>query len=69
MQRDQATRGWDSDVTKQVDLRRVLDETSNKEIVMEELKAKLEWEKQYSKMLEELIAHYQRELNYLKAKS
>ena len=37
--------------------------------VMEELKAKLEWEKKYSKMLEELIAHYQREINYLKAKS
>ena len=35
--------------------------------IMEELKAKLEWEKQYSKMLEELIAHYQREINYLKA--
>jgi len=34
---------------------------------MEELKAKLEWEKQYSKMLEELLAHYQREINYLKA--
>ncbi len=36
---------------------------------MEELKSKLEWEKKYSKMLEELIAHYQREINYLKAKS
>lgn len=35
---------------------------------MEELKAKLEWEKKYSKMLEELIAHYQRDINYLKAK-
>jgi len=34
---------------------------------MEELKAKLEWEKKYSKMLEGLIAHYQREINYLKA--
>ncbi len=34
---------------------------------MEELKAKLEWEKKYSKMLEELLAHYQREINYLKA--
>jgi hypothetical protein len=36
---------------------------------MEELKAKLEWEKQYSKMLEELIQYYQRQIDYLKAKS
>ena len=36
---------------------------------MEELRAKLEWEKQYSKMLEELIIHYQKELNYWKARA
>jgi hypothetical protein len=36
---------------------------------MEELKAKLEWEKQYSKMLEELIQYYQRQIDYLKEKS
>jgi hypothetical protein len=36
---------------------------------MEELKAKLEWEKQYSKMLEELIIHYQKELNYWKSRA
>jgi hypothetical protein len=35
---------------------------------MKELEAKLKWEKQYSKILEELIAHYQREIDYLKAK-
>jgi hypothetical protein len=51
-----------------MDLCKLLDKTGNKEIVMEELKAKLEWEKKYSKMLEELIAHYQREINYLKEK-
>lgn len=69
MQRNQTTRGRYPDVTKQMDMCKLLDKTSNQEVVMEELKAKLEWEKKYSKMLEELIAHYQREINYLKAKS
>lgn len=68
MQRAKTARGRNPDVSQQMVLCKLLDKKSNQEIVMEELKAKLEWEKKYSKMLEELIAHYQREINYLKAK-
>jgi hypothetical protein len=69
MQTNQATRGGCPDVTSKMALCSMLGSPSDQEVVMSEIKSKLAWEKRYSKMLEELIGHYQLEINYLKAQS
>lgn len=72
MQRDESSRGRDSDESKQVVLRGVLgeevgDQTSETEaMTMKEMRDKLAWHLKYIDMLEDLICHYQREVNYWK---
>lgn len=72
MQRDESSRGRDSDESKQVVLRGVLgeevgDQTSEAEaMTMKEMRDKLAWHLKYIDMLEDLICHYQREVNYWK---
>lgn len=72
MQRDESSRGRDSDESKQVVLRGVLGEeggSTQSEIeamTMKEMRDKLAWHLKYIDMLEDLICHYQREVNYWK---
>ena len=70
MQRDESSRGRDSDESKQVVLRGVLDEEGGSQeleaMTMKEMRDKLAWHLKYIDMLEDLICHYQREVNYWK---
>ena len=70
MQRDESSRGRDSDESKQVVLRGVLDEEGSSQeleaMTMKEMRDKLAWHLKYIDMLEDLICHYQREVNYWK---
>ena len=74
MQRDESSRGRDSDESKQVVLRGVLgEEVSSQEseaeaMTLKEMRDKLAWHTKYIDMLEDLICHYQREVNYWKAR-
>ena len=72
MQRDESSRGWDSDESKQVVLRgmlgeEVLNPTPEAE-AMKEMRDKLAWHIKYIDMLEDLICHYQKEVNYWKGR-
>ena len=70
MQRDESSRGRDSDESKQVVLRGMLDEEGSGQeleaMTMKEMRDKLAWHLKYIDMLEDLICHYQREVNYWK---
>jgi len=70
MQRDESSRGRNSDESKQVVLREVLDEEGGSQeleaMTMKEMRDKLAWHLKYIDMLEDLICHYQREVNYWK---
>lgn len=74
MQRDEATGGRDSDEPKQVVLRGVLGEEISRQesqgeaMTLKEMRDKLAWHTKYIEMLEDLICHYQREVNYWKAR-
>jgi len=74
MQRDEATGGRDSDESKQVVLRGVLGEevsgqkSKDEAMTLKEMQDKLAWHTKYIEMLEDLICHYQREVNYWKAR-
>ncbi len=74
MQRDEATGGRDSDESKQVVLRGVLgeevsgQESKDEAMTLKEMRDKLVWHTKYIEMLEDLICHYQREVNYWKAR-
>ena len=72
MQRDEGSGGRDSNEPKQVVLRGMLDEegsgTQSEAMTMQEMRDKLAWHTKYIDMLEDLICHYQREVNYWKAR-
>ena len=74
MQRDEGSGGRDSDESKQVVLRGMLgeevgDQTSEAEaMTLKKMRDKLAWHTKYIEMLEDLICHYQREVNYWKAR-
>ena len=72
MQRDEGSGGRDSNEPKQVVLRGMLGEESSGEeseaMTMQEMRDKLAWHTKYIDMLEDLICHYQREVNYWKAR-
>lgn len=72
MQHNEGSRGRDSDEPKQVVLRGMLDEEGGSKeseaMTMQEMRDKLAWHTKYIDMLEDLICHYQREVNYWKAR-
>ncbi len=72
MQRDEGSGGRDSNEPKQVVLRGMLGEESGgaepEAMTMQEMRDKLAWHTKYIDMLEDLICHYQREVNYWKAR-
>lgn len=74
MQRDEGSGGRDSDESKQVVLRGMLgeevgDQTSEAEaMTLKQMRDKLAWHTKYIEMLEDLICHYQKEVNYWKAR-
>lgn len=72
MQRDEGSGGRDSNEPKQVVLRGMLGEEGGgaepEAMTMQEMRDKLAWHTKYIDMLEDLICHYQREVNYWKAR-
>ena len=74
MQRDESSRGRDSDESKQVVLRGMLgEEVCNSPIeteamTLQEMRDKLAWHGKYIEMLEDLICHYQKEVNFWKTR-
>lgn len=72
MQRDESSRGRDSDEPKQVVLRGMLgkedDGQEPEAMTLKEMRDKLAWHTKYIDMLEDLICHYQKEVNYWKAR-
>ncbi len=72
MQRNEDAGRRDSDESKQVVLRGMLgeevgDQTPEAE-AMKEMRDKLAWHTKYIDMLEDLICHYQKEVNYWKGR-
>ena len=72
MQRDEGSRGWDSDESKQVVLRGMLGaqicDPSLETEAMKEMRDKLAWNNKYIEMLEDLVCHYQKEVNFWKGR-
>lgn len=72
MQRNESTGGWNPDEPKQVVLRGMLGEEGVDQepeaITMKEMRDKLAWHAKYIDMLEDLICHYQKEVNYWKGR-
>lgn len=74
MQRDESTRGGNPTEPHDMVLRRVLgsqiiNETPEAEaMTFKEMQDKLAWHTKYIDMLEDLICHYQREINFWKAR-
>jgi DNA-dependent RNA polymerase auxiliary subunit epsilon len=72
MQRDESSRGWDSDESKQVVLRGMLGtqicDPSLETEAMKEMRDKLAWNNKYIEMLEDLVCHYQKEVNFWKGR-
>ena len=74
MQRDESSGGRDTDESKQVVLRGVLGEevvhqTPEAEaMTLREMRDKLAWHGKYIEMLEDLVCHYQKEVNYWKGR-
>jgi hypothetical protein len=72
MQRDEAARGGNTDESREMVLRQLLgaqDSPSESETKsLREMRAKLAWNAKYIDMLEELIVHYQKEVNFWKGR-
>lgn len=72
MQRNESTGGWNPNESKQVVLRGMLDEEvgsqESEAESMKEMRDKLAWHLKYIDMLEDLICHYQKEVNYWKGR-
>lgn len=72
MQRSEDAGRRDSDESKQVVLRGMLGEevfdTTPEAETMKEMRDKLAWHTKYIDMLEDLICHYQKEVNYWKGR-
>lgn len=74
MQRDESTGGGNPIEPHDMVLRRVLgsqiiNETPEAEAMMlKKMQAKLAWNAKYIEMLEDLVCHYQREVNFWKGR-
>ena len=70
MQRDEAARGGNTDESSQVVLRQLLgsENVPTESETIRELRDKLAWNAKYIDMLEELIVHYQKEVNFWKGR-
>lgn len=70
MQRDEAARGGNTDESSQVVLRQLLgsENVQTESETIRELRDKLAWNAKYIDMLEELIVHYQKEVNFWKGR-
>lgn len=72
MQRDEAARGGNTDESREMVLRQLLgaqDSPSESETKsLKEMRDKLAWNAKYIDMLEELIVHYQKEVNFWKGR-
>ena len=74
MQRDESTGGGNTNESDQVVLRGVLGEEvvntppEAEAMTLKEMRDTLAWNAKYIDMLEELICHYQREVNFWKGR-
>jgi DNA-dependent RNA polymerase auxiliary subunit epsilon len=72
MQRDEAARRGNTDESREMVLRQLLgaqDSPSESETKsLREMRDKLAWNAKYIDMLEELIVHYQKEVNFWKGR-
>jgi len=72
MQRDESAGGRDTNEPHEVVLRGVLGTqvggTQTEAVTLKEMQDKLAWNAKYIDMLEDLICHYQREVNFWKTK-
>jgi len=74
MQRDESAGGRDTNEPHEVVLRGVLGEqvsstqTPTEGMTLKEMQDKLAWHTKYIEMLEDLICHYQREVNFWKTR-
>jgi hypothetical protein len=74
MQRDESARGRDSNEPEQVVLRGMLGEevintaSEAEAMMLKKMQARLAWNAKYIDMLEDLICHYQREVNFWKGR-
>jgi hypothetical protein len=74
MQRNESAGGRDTNEPHQVVLRGVLGEEivntphEDEAMTLREMRDKLAWNAKYIDMLEELICHYQREVNFWKGR-
>lgn len=74
MQRNESPRGRDSDESRQMVLRKVLGSQivnaapETEAMMLNKLQARLAWNAKYIDMLEDLVCHYQREVNFWKGR-
>jgi hypothetical protein len=74
MQRNESARGRDSNEPEQVVLRGMLGEevintaSEAEAMMLKKMQARLAWNAKYIDMLEDLICHYQREVNFWKGR-
>ena len=72
MQRDEAARGGNTDESREMVLRQLLgaqnSPSESEATSLREMRDKLAWNAKYIDMLEELIVHYQKEVNFWKGR-
>lgn len=72
MQRDEAARGGNTNESHEMALRQLLGDqnvpTEPEATSLREMRDKLAWNAKYIDMLEELIVHYQKEVNFWKGR-
>jgi hypothetical protein len=70
MQRDETTRGGNTDESNEMVLRRMLggQDIPPELEEMKRMRSRLAWNAKYIDMLEDLIVHYQREVNFWKGR-
>jgi hypothetical protein len=70
MQRDETTRGGNTDESNEMVLRRMLggQNIPPESEEMKRMRSRLAWNAKYIDMLEDLIVHYQREVNFWKGR-
>ena len=70
MQRDEAARGGNTNESSEVVLRQLLGNQNvpSESEAVKEMRDKLAWNAKYIDMLEDLIVHYQKEVNFWKGR-
>ena len=70
MQRDETTRGGNTDESNEMVLRRMLggQDIPPELEEMKRMRSRLAWNAKYIEMLEDLIVHYQKEVNFWKGR-